>query len=103
VSIVVGTHTHVPSADARILSGGTAFITDVGMCGDYDSIIGMVKDEPLRRFLTKMPSARFEAATGPAMLSGLAIETDDKTGLALRCAPVRIGAGLSETTPDFWN
>jgi metallophosphoesterase (TIGR00282 family) len=102
-SVVVGTHTHVPSAAARILSGGTAFITDVGMCGDYDSVIGMVKDEPMRRFLTKMSSGRFEAATGPAMLSGLAVETDDKTGLAVRVAPVRLGAVLSETRPDFWN
>jgi len=103
VSIVVGTHTHVPSADTRILRGGTAFITDVGMCGDYDSVIGMSKDEPLRRFLTKMPSTRFEAASGPGMLSGLTVETDDKTGLALRAAPVRIGAGLHETRPTFWD
>ena len=103
VSVVVGTHTHVPSADTRILRGGTAFITDVGMCGDYDSVIGMVKDEPLRRFVTKMPSTRFEAATGPGMLSGLAVETDDKTGLALRAAPVRIGTGLHETQPTFWD
>jgi metallophosphoesterase (TIGR00282 family) len=103
VSLVAGTHTHVPSADARILSGGTAFITDVGMCGDYDSIIGMAKDEPLRRFLTKMPASRFEAATGPAMLSGIAVETDDKTGLANRVAPVRLGAVLSEARPDFWD
>jgi metallophosphoesterase (TIGR00282 family) len=102
-SVMVGTHTHVPSADARILSGGTAFITDVGMCGDYDSVIGMVKDEPMRRFTTKMASGRFEAATGPAMMSGLAVETDDKTGLAVRVAPVRLGAVLSEARPDFWN
>jgi metallophosphoesterase (TIGR00282 family) len=102
-SLVVGTHTHVPTADERILPGGTAFITDVGMCGSYESIIGMAKDEPLRRFLTKMPSTRFEAAGGPGMLSGLAVETDDKTGLAIRIAPVRLGAVLSETRPDFWN
>jgi calcineurin-like phosphoesterase len=73
------------------------------MCGDYDSVIGMVKDEPMRRFLTKMASGRFEAATGPALMSGLAVETDDKTGLALKAAPVRIGTGLSETQPDFWS
>ena len=102
-SLVVGTHTHVPTADERILPGGTAFITDVGMCGSYESIIGMAKDEPLRRFLTKMPSTRFEAAGGPGMLSGLAVETDDKTGLAIRIAPVRLGAVLRETRPDFWN
>ena len=101
-SVVLGTHTHVPSADTRILAGGTAFITDVGMCGDYDSVIGMVKDEPLRRFTTKMPSSRFEAASGPAMLCGIAGETDDATGPAQNASPVRIGSGLSEALPDFW-
>ncbi len=99
VSVVVGTHTHVPSADTRILRGGTAFITDVGMCGDYDSVIGMVKDEPLRRFLTKMPSTRFEAAGGPGMLAGLAVETDDKTGLARRVSPVRVAGRLEPVMP----
>jgi metallophosphoesterase (TIGR00282 family) len=102
VSLVIGTHTHVPTADERVLPGGTAYMTDVGMCGDYDSVIGMVKDEPMRRFLTRLPSARFEAATGAPMLSGLAVETDDKTGLAGRVAPVRIGAVLSEVRPAFW-
>jgi calcineurin-like phosphoesterase len=72
------------------------------MCGDYDSVIGMAKDEPMRRFLTKLPSTRFEAATGPAMLSGLAVEIDDTTGLAVRAAPVRLGAVLPETRPAFW-
>ena len=102
VSLVVGTHTHAPTADEHILGGGTAYMTDVGMCGDYESVIGMVKDEPMRRFLSRIPSARFEAATGPGMLSGLAVEIDDKTGLASRVAPVRIGAVLSETRPTFW-
>jgi hypothetical protein len=102
VSLVIGTHTHVPTADERVLPGGTAYMTDVGMCGDYDSVIGMTKDEPMRRFLTRLPSARFEAATGPAMLSGLAVEIDDKTGLASRVAPVRLGAVLSEARPAFW-
>jgi 2',3'-cyclic-nucleotide 2'-phosphodiesterase len=101
-SLVIGTHTHVPTADERILPGGTAFMTDVGMCGDYESVIGMVKDEPLRRFLSRIPSARFEAATGPAMLSALAVEIDEKTGLASRVAPVRLGAVLSEARPKFW-
>jgi 2',3'-cyclic-nucleotide 2'-phosphodiesterase len=102
VSLVVGTHTHVPTADERILGGGTAYMTDVGMCGDYESVIGMVKEEPMRRFLSRIPSARFEAATGPAMLSGLAVEIDEKTGLASRVAPVRLGAVLSEARPTFW-
>jgi metallophosphoesterase (TIGR00282 family) len=100
-SLVIGTHTHVPTADCRILKGGTAFMTDVGMCGDYDSVIGMEKDEPLRRATTKIPSARFGPALGPAALSGLAVETDDRTGLAKRVAPVRLGAHLASTEPDF--
>jgi hypothetical protein len=102
VSAVVGTHTHAPTSDERVLAGGTAFITDVGMCGDYDSVIGMAKEEPLRRFLTRLPSGRFEAATGPATLSGLAVEIDDGSGLARRVAPVRLGGVLSEARPDFW-
>jgi hypothetical protein len=102
VSLVIGTHTHVPTADHRVLAGGTAFMTDVGMCGDYDSVIGMAKDEPVRRFITKMPASRFEAASGPGALSGLAVEVDDDTGLARRVAPVRIGAVIEETKPAFW-
>jgi hypothetical protein len=102
VSLVIGTHTHVPTSDERVLAGGTAFMSDVGMCGDYDSVIGMAKDEPMRRFLTRLPSARFEAATGAAALSGLAVEIDDKSGLAMRVAPVRLGAGLTEARPTFW-
>jgi hypothetical protein len=102
VSAVVGTHTHVPTADERVLPGGTGFISDVGMCGDYDSVIGMEKDEPLRRFLTRLPSARFEAAGGPGALSGLAVEIDDASGLAQAVAPVRLGAILSEARPAFW-
>lgn len=100
-SLVIGTHTHVPTADYRILKGGTAYMTDVGMCGDYDSVIGMEKDEPLRRATTKIPSNRFGPALGPAALSGLAVETDDVTGRAKRVAPVRLGTGLSATEPDF--
>jgi metallophosphoesterase (TIGR00282 family) len=100
-SLVIGTHTHVPTADHRILRGGTAFMTDVGMCGDYDSVIGMEKDEPLRRATTKIPSARFGPALGPAALSGLAVDIDDATGLARRALPLRIGPGLSQAEPDF--
>ena len=85
-SLVVGTHTPVPTADHQILSGGTAYMTDAGMTGDYDSIIGMQKEEPLRRFTTGIPSGRFEAANGVATLSGVAVETDDATGLAVKIA-----------------
>ena len=100
-SLVVGTHTHVPTADHQILPGRTGYMTDAGMTGDYDSVIGMHKDEPLRRFITGIPSARFEPAGGVATLSGVAIETD-KTGLALRIAPVRIGGRLEPALPAFW-
>jgi metallophosphoesterase (TIGR00282 family) len=101
-SLVVGTHTHVPTADHQILAGGTAYMTDVGMTGDYDSIIGMQKEEPPRRFTTGIPSARFEAALGPATLSAVAVETDNATGLALRVAPVRLGGRLEQACPPFW-
>jgi metallophosphoesterase (TIGR00282 family) len=101
-SMVVGTHTHAPTADHQILPGGTAFVSDVGMTGDYNSIIGMDKDEPLTRFLRKIPGARFEAATGEATLCGLAAEIDDTTGLARRVAPVRLGGRLEQALPAFW-
>ncbi len=101
-SLVVGTHTHVPTSDHRILPGGTAYMTDAGMTGDYQSIIGMVKDEPLGRFLRGYPAGRFEPADGIATLSGVAVETDDKTGLALRVAAVRVGPILDRAVPDFW-
>ena len=101
-SLVVGTHTHVPTSDYRILPGGTAYMTDAGMTGDYQSIIGMQRDEPLGRFLRGYPAARFEPADGVATLSGVAVETDDATGLALRVAPVRIGPMLDRAVPDFW-
>ena len=103
VSLVVGTHTHVPTADHQVLPGGTAFITDVGMTGDYNSCIGMARDEPLSRFIRRIPSAKFEPALGPATLCGLAVETDDKTGLAQRVAAVRLGGRLEEARPAFWD
>jgi metallophosphoesterase (TIGR00282 family) len=101
-TLVVGTHTHVPTADHRVLPGGTAFVSDVGMTGDYDSVIGMGKDEPLRRFTRRIPSARFEPATGSATLCGMAVETDDATGLAARVAAVRLGGCLEEASPRMW-
>jgi len=101
-SLVIGTHTHVPTADHQILPGGTAYMTDAGMTGDYDSIIGMQKEEPLRRFTSGIPSGRFEPALGQATFSGVALETDDATGLALKVAPVRIGGRLEPVLPGFW-
>jgi metallophosphoesterase (TIGR00282 family) len=101
-SLVVGTHTHVPTADHQILPAGTAYMTDAGMTGDYDSIIGMQKDEPMRRFTSGIPAARFEPALGPATLSGIVVETDDATGLAVKVAPVRVGGRLEPALPGFW-
>jgi metallophosphoesterase (TIGR00282 family) len=100
-SLVVGTHSHVPTADAQILPGGTAYQTDAGMCGDYDSVIGMRKDISLARFVRKMPGERLAPAEGPATLCGLFLETDDKTGLAKRIAPVRLGGRLEPAMPDL--
>ncbi|SPJ24291.1 TIGR00282 family metallophosphoesterase [Palleronia abyssalis] len=94
-SVVVGTHTHVPTADAMILPGGAAYQSDAGMCGDYDSVIGMQKEEPLRRFLTGMPKGRFEPAGGEATLSGLLVDTDDATGKATSVQMIRRGGRLS--------
>jgi hypothetical protein len=97
VSMVVGSHTHVPTADTQILERGTGFQSDAGMCGDYNSIIGMQKIEPLRRFITGMPKARFEPALGPATLCGLMVETDDATGRAKSIQMIRQGGLLSQS------
>jgi hypothetical protein len=99
-SLVVGTHTHVPTADAVILGKGTAFQSDAGMCGDYDSVIGMQPEEPVRRFLTGMPRGRFQPALGEATVSGVFVETDDATGLARRVASVRLGGRLQPAVPE---
>ncbi|WP_152448812.1 MULTISPECIES: TIGR00282 family metallophosphoesterase [unclassified Roseivivax] len=99
-SLVVGTHTHVPTGDAQILPGGTAYLSDAGMCGDYDSVIGMDKEEPLRRFITGMPKGRFQPALGEATLSGVYVETDDRTGRATRIAMVRQGGRLEQAGPS---
>jgi metallophosphoesterase (TIGR00282 family) len=102
VSLVVGTHTHQPTADHHILDGGTAYISDAGMCGDYNSSLGMDKEEPLNRFLSKVPKGRFEAAGGPATICGLGVDISDRTGLAENIAPLRLGPRLEETVPAFW-
>jgi metallophosphoesterase (TIGR00282 family) len=101
-SLVVGTHTHVPTADHQILPGGTAYLTDAGMCGDYNSVIGMDKAEPLQRFLNKLPVERMRPAEGAATLSGVAVETDDSTGLAMMIAPIRLGGRLSQALVAAW-
>ena len=98
-SMAVGTHSHVPTADARILAGGTAYQTDLGMCGDYDSIIGMEKEEPINRFVNKIPGGRFTPALGNATLCGVCVETDDSSGFATSIAPIRIGGHLIPAGP----
>ena len=98
-SAVIGTHSHVPTGDAQILPLGTAYQTDAGACADYDSVIGMDKFEPLQRFTKKMSGGRMTPATGPATLCAVFIETANRTGLAVRCEPVRIGGRLIQTTP----
>ena len=100
-SLVVGTHTHVPTADQQILPGGTAYQTDAGACADYDSVIGNQKEEPLRRFTTRISQGRFKPAEGPATVCGLFLETDDATGLARRIEPIRVGGRLSQTVPQL--
>jgi metallophosphoesterase (TIGR00282 family) len=99
VSLAVGSHTHIPTADAQILPGGTAYQTDAGMCGDYDSVIGLEKGLALERFTRKLPTERLKPATGEATLCAVFAETDDATGLATRVAPVRLGGRLAEALP----
>lgn len=98
-SLVAGTHTHVPTGDAMILPGGTGYLTDAGMCGDYNSVIGMEKSEPMRRFVTGMSKGRFSPALNEATLSGFYVETDDRTGKATRVAMIREGGLLQASAP----
>ena len=99
-SLVVGSHAHIPTADAQILSGGTAYQTDAGACADYDSVIGMEKFEPIQRFLSKMASSRYTPALGPATLCGVFVETK-QDGLATRVEPVRVGGRLKQSMPEL--
>jgi len=100
VTAVVGTHTHVPTADHQVLNNGTAYQTDIGMTGDYDSVIGMKKETAVARFATKLPQGRLEPAEDEATLCGLFVESDDATGLAIRAEPVRLGGRLSPVLPE---
>jgi metallophosphoesterase (TIGR00282 family) len=96
-SLVVGSHTHVPTADAHILTGGTAYMTDAGMCGDYDSIVGLAKEIPLQRFVTRLPAGRATPAEGEATVCGVVVETDDATGLARSIRALRLGGVLDQS------
>lgn len=99
-SLAAGTHSHIPTADSQILPGGTAYQTDLGMCGDYDSVIGMKKEAAIARFVRKMPTERLSPAEGEATFCAVFVETDNATGLARKLAPVRLGGRLESTCPD---
>ncbi|MGB3624987.1 MAG: TIGR00282 family metallophosphoesterase [Henriciella sp.] len=98
-SLVVGSHTHVPTADLMILENGPAYQTDAGMGGDYDSVIGMKKENSINRFATQLPGERYAPALGEGTLCGVYVETDDKTGLATRIEPLRMGGKLAAAVP----
>jgi len=98
-SLVVGSHSHIPTADHQVLPNGTAYVTDAGMCGDYDSVIGMKKDVAMARFIRKVPGDRLSPAEGPGTLCAVFVETDDATGLARRIEPVRLGGRLAQSVP----
>lgn len=100
-TLVVGSHTHIPTADHAILPGGTAYQTDAGMCGDYDSVIGMKKDGAVSKLVRKIPGERLAPAEGPATVCGIFVESDDRTGLAKRVEPVRLGGRLSQMMPTL--
>ncbi len=91
---VVGTHTHVPTADTRILDKGTAYQTDIGMCGDYNSVIGMNKENSLKRFLKDRNATKHFPSEGEGTLSGIIVEADEKTGLAKKISRLIIGGTL---------
>jgi metallophosphoesterase (TIGR00282 family) len=97
-SLVVGSHSHVPTADAQVLPGGTGYQTDAGMCGDYDSVIGMKKEAAVQRFVRKLPGERLTPAEGEGTLCAIYAEIAD-TGLATRVAPVRAGGRLIPAMP----
>ena len=96
VSVIAGTHTHIPTSDTRILPNGTAYQTDLGMCGDYQSVIGMEKTEPIRRFITGMTKERFRPAEGEATLSGIVVDINND-GLANKISPFRYKGLLSQS------
>lgn len=101
VTLCIGTHTHIPTADTRVLPGGTAYQTDAGMCGDYDSSIGMDKGIVLQRMTGTLPPPRMEPAKGQGTLSGVLVDTDPKTGLAKQVVPLRIGGELPTSYPQL--
>lgn len=103
VSAIAGTHTHTPTADAQILPKGTGYQTDAGMCGDYNSVIGMEPGTAIARFRTKMPCGRLQPALGEATLCGIYYEIHDQTGLCNKVAPLRLGGRLAPAWPIVEN
>ena len=101
VSLAVGSHSHVPTGDAQILPGGTAYQTDAGMSGDYDSVIGMRKEAAIYRFTRKLPGDKLGPADGEGTFCAVFVETDDATGLARQVSPVRIGPRLANIVPEL--
>lgn len=99
ISALIGTHTHIPTADTHVMAGGTAYMTDAGMTGDYDSVIGVQKDIAMHRFVKKTPGERKRPASGAATLCGALVVTDDASGLAKSIEPVRVGGVLSQALP----
>ncbi len=96
VSAVIGSHTHIPTADCHVMKGGTAYQSDAGMCGDYDSVIGMEKTVPLQMFVHKRKFDKMQPAKGEATLCGVVVEVDNSTGLAEKIYPIRVGGVLGE-------
>lgn len=96
-SLLVGTHTHIPTADTHILPNGTGYMTDIGMCGDYDSVIGMQKEGALVRFTTTDKKNRLQPAEISGTFCAVCVEINDKTGVATKIFPVRLGAALENT------
>lgn len=101
VTAVIGTHTHVPTADARILPGGTGFQTDTGMCGDYDSVIGMKKELATLRQIRRFSFERLAPAEGEGTVCGVLIESDDSTGLAISITPLAVGGILDKVRSEM--
>lgn len=99
-SLVVGTHTHIPTADAQILPQGTGYQTDAGMCGSYDSVIGMDVTLAVNRFVRKVPGEKLRPAEGPVTLCGTMADIDPATGRCTRIEPFRVGGKLSQSLPE---
>ena len=100
VSMVVGTHSHIPTADAQILNKGTGYQTDLGMCGDYDSVIGMKSNIAIDKFMKRMPSERLSPADGEGTICGIYLETNNQTSMASKIDPIRLGGRLKNYMPD---